>query len=543
MLKVFIVDDETRHRDAIRDAVDWRDLGLVLAGEAKDGVQALEQLVSAAPDILITDVRMPHLDGLSLAKAAREFLPRLRVIFVSGFDEFDYVSEALRLSAAAYVLKPVDQAELGEILCKLVEERRRELRDGEEQEALRRRVQESLPILRERFLREWLLGRVEPGRLPDALAYHDLKLGKPPYGVLALRAELPDNLGSGEGEEEREVLRAAIDRGVGECLRGEAAGLFTWLRDAEMAVVLWGAVVTLDADRLQAAAEEVAARIRESSGLSALIGVGNPAADPAGVIVSARQARHALRMRFTPALDGGVVHYRDTAQEIGDPDFAYAELEAKVMETIRSGDGPGTVEIARARLTKLCGNTAHGYLRSVCLSLALAARRAFSSEEEDKAGGLAADDAFWRLADDKLSPAQTVSSCLDYLSGKALRAAGLRRTRRARLAARLEETASRRYAEDLSLARLAEELHLTPAYLGTIFREETGLSFQDYLTQVRMDRAKELLADFDLPVCEVASRTGFSNVSYFCSVFRNKVGKAPKTYRESLMGGTPDARA
>jgi len=128
MYKVFFVDDEASMRTGIRDSIEWNDSGFILAGEAPDGEMALSLMQEIMPDILITDVRMPFMDGIELSREAKKVMPWIKIIILSGHDEFEYAKQAISIGVEDYLLKPVTSAKLmetlGEIADRIDKERR-----------------------------------------------------------------------------------------------------------------------------------------------------------------------------------------------------------------------------------------------------------------------------------------------------------------------------------------------------------------------------------------------------------------------------------
>jgi two-component system response regulator YesN len=129
MFKVMIADDESWIRKGLRAMIEWDDLGLVFDSEATDGLEALQLSESRFPDILITDVRMPGIDGLQLAERMLKLIPRLKVLIISGYSEFEYVKRAIQIDAISYILKPINPAELNETLKKAVEKLKSEMQE------------------------------------------------------------------------------------------------------------------------------------------------------------------------------------------------------------------------------------------------------------------------------------------------------------------------------------------------------------------------------------------------------------------------------
>ncbi len=136
--KAFFVEDEIVTREGIRDNVDWQGNGFEFCGEAPDGEMALPLLQATQPDLLITDIKMPFMDGLELCKIVRERMPRVKIVILSGHDEFEYAQKAINLGVTEYLLKPVTAQDLHRVLRRIAaqidRERREQERSGKAQE-------------------------------------------------------------------------------------------------------------------------------------------------------------------------------------------------------------------------------------------------------------------------------------------------------------------------------------------------------------------------------------------------------------------------
>jgi two-component system response regulator YesN len=158
--KVFLVEDEIVTRDGIRENVDWESAGFTLCGEASDGEMALPLIEETQPDVLITDIKMPFMDGLQLSKIIREHFPWIKVIILSGHDEFDYAQSALKMGVTEYLLKPVSAIDIQSVLESLGDTLRNEHEEQEHLKQLQRSVEGSLILQREQFLLRLVMGGV-----------------------------------------------------------------------------------------------------------------------------------------------------------------------------------------------------------------------------------------------------------------------------------------------------------------------------------------------------------------------------------------------
>ncbi|WP_258168728.1 response regulator, partial [Paenibacillus sp. AR247] len=152
MYKVFIVDDEAVVRDGLKRTIGWQELGFELIGDYANGREALEAIDLNMPDLIISDISMPFMDGLALTAAAGSKYPHIKMIILTGYDEFEYAQQAIRLKVSDFILKPITAQEIRELLLKVKAEMDEETRRREDFSRLYSQLKQSLPLLKERFL-------------------------------------------------------------------------------------------------------------------------------------------------------------------------------------------------------------------------------------------------------------------------------------------------------------------------------------------------------------------------------------------------------
>ena len=176
LYRVLLVDDEQDIREGISRKMDWLGLGFSLVGEAANGQDALELAETLRPDVILTDIKMPFMDGLELCRILTDRLPAARFVVFSGFDDFEYAKQAIQMNVVEYILKPINADELSDVLRRLKEQLDRERAERRNVERLRSRYTENLPILRELFYANLLDGRIEPGTERERAARLDIEL-------------------------------------------------------------------------------------------------------------------------------------------------------------------------------------------------------------------------------------------------------------------------------------------------------------------------------------------------------------------------------
>jgi len=188
--KVFLVEDEIFTREGIRNTLDWETLGFTFCGEASDGEIALPMIQSSKPDVIITDIKMPFMDGLQLTKIVREHMPWVKIIILSGHDEFIYAQSAVKLGVTEYLLKPVSAQDLSKVLKKLSVTLDREHQDREKLKSLVGNNEVNLVLSRENFLLKLVMGGVSSAEAIEQSQQFGLDIVARYYLVVLIRIEL-----------------------------------------------------------------------------------------------------------------------------------------------------------------------------------------------------------------------------------------------------------------------------------------------------------------------------------------------------------------
>jgi len=510
MYKVMIVDDEPLIREGLKTIVDWEAHGFRVAGTAADGLDALEKAPEIGPDLIIVDVRMPGMDGLQFIRALQERRPGAppRILILSGHADFEYARQAMTLRAEGYLLKPVDEDELSAALHRLKEALDDDRRTGNAKP-------DAAAWTRERIAAAILSG--EDGQVPEA-AIRAADQGGGSFELLLVKPLSREEIDAESSARVRRELEAGFER-TG---RG-----FLVSADPYLALVL-----TEEAG--QARAHSAAYREIEAacaaSGLDFIVVSGGTATSVRELGRPFREARELMSRRFV--LEGGRIHGpEERRKEAAEPAEA-PDLEAAGERLLLALDA-GNAEAASALID----------------SVGAAMLEADMAEPAIKAGfAQLLTTALGKLAqtrpEHKASCQSLATEALDIYaeyrySGMLNRLLGLVREAAEELRSyggdqqvqRMIELIRRNYRENLKLESLAEALSYNSSYLGKLFKNATGESFNTYLDKVRIEKAKELLGE-GMKVYQVAERVGYSNVDYFHGKFRKYVGVSPSAYRK-----------
>ena len=197
MYSVLMVDDEEDVVRAMQKKIDWESIGFRIMGYAHNGIEALDLAEQEAPDVVLTDIKMPYMDGLELAHNLKIMYPAVRILIFSGFDEFEYAKEAIRLEVEEYILKPVDADELRRIFTKIRESLDREMDEKRNVQKLRDYYMESLPLLQENFYSSLVEGNVSEADLTRFLSDYQIEMKSPMYAAVVIHTsttQLPEGI-------------------------------------------------------------------------------------------------------------------------------------------------------------------------------------------------------------------------------------------------------------------------------------------------------------------------------------------------------------
>lgn len=528
-----VADDEPEIREGFRDRVPWAELGFRFAGACADGREALELAEREAPDVLMTDINMPFLDGLSLCERVAEVSPSTKVLILTGYDDFDYARKALKLQVVDFILKPVTPAEFRAVLGSLKARLDAERRAVGDLERLRSQLEESLPLLRERFLNRLAAGGPDGGDAAERAA----RLGVPfdpaaDYGC-AIALDF-DRRSRGE-QDDLAVLavRRAAEEAFPACVRRAS---FQG-PDEKVAVLCWGSDGPLLYRECLKAALAARSRLAKAGFAGAAAGVGEAARGLEGTASAYREAARALaagRLRG----GGRVVAYRelvgDASRAEEAPSIRGRAIAAALKAASEAEARKAVDDLADSFRTcpspaacRLAAGMALAFVVRTLEELEVPAADVFSGDA----------DPFSEAA--ALADPEAVREWFGAVCGRVLLCLASRQENFARSKAREAlDFIEARYADpEISLTVLCKELGISASYFSAVFKKYRERTFVEELTETRMRRAMELLRTTNAKTAEIASAVGYRDPHYFSLCFRKFSGATPSGYREGASGG------
>ena len=526
LLKVFLVEDECVVREGLRDCIDWERYGFEFCGDAPDGELALPQIRKLRPDILITDIKMPFMDGLALSKLVCAELPETRIILISGHNDFEFAQEAIEIGVEQYLLKPVTKASL----LKTLEDVSRKIDEEREQKDYLRRFQQEGPEY-EQFARRKFFEQITSGTLRVSEIYEQAKklqidIDAEGYTVILLTLQSRGTAEYSQTLAERlEELMAYLLR-YGEYLLFRC-NLMTYC------VIVKGSAAGLD-EAVRRCLENIERRCGGDEALAWYAAVSEPVArlsELPGCYASAHTIlsyRHLLPERHVLTADVLQKPQRGTLPAL-DASKADPAIIRNFLQTGMREEIPDFVSEYLASF----GNALDSMLFRQYVLLELR----FSAIRAAKSFGYSQEEFLRPLTSGQELPADGGRETLEKSCAALLRRA---------IELREEESGNQyksmlkralRYIdqnytdETLSLNTVAKAANISPNYFSGVFSQEMGQTFVEYLTEKRMERAKELLRYSGKRSSEVAYEVGYRDPRYFSFLFKKTQGCTPSSYR------------
>lgn len=521
MWNVVIADDEKLICRLIETLVDWQSLNMQVVGKAGNGLEAIQMVKQLHPHLLITDIRMPGCDGLELIRQARENSPDIEIVIISGYAHFEYAKTAIAYGVGNYILKPINQEELNKTLQKIV--LRLEEREGRGQaEAGGESGQLSPQRLRESFIRELLDGRRDftPEELATEYQLHIQGFQLQPFFL---------KLDLNEGELS-EPARAIIRQKVEEIFQAVLLPLCTegalYLKDfAGYGVLVYP---PQEQDPVRRGLRELLKRLEANRSLFGQVeftaGQGRGTQDPNELAQSLSAARLAVEERL---IEGRGRVFEEVPPDSGLPRQTILNHYTKLVDHGLEILDNGALQLARDSLRAAILTEPRVRGREI-MELVLDAGRIFAL----RAGlGDGAIQAFQRRCAQR-GRMELLFQELERLHTQTLEELRSRKesedARPIRLA---KQFVQENYGKNITLEDVCSAVGFSSAYFSALFKKETGEGFSKYLTQVRIDRAKELLRETDMPVAEVCEAVGYSDRKHFTQTFHKMTGVNPAEFR------------
>ena len=531
LYKIMLVDDEEEVRTSIIKKINWEANGFEVVGDAENGRDALEKIEILEPNVIITDIRMPYMDGLALAESLRQKFPSIKVIIFSGFDDFSYAKEAIRLGVAEYILKPVNVDELTEILKRVRAKLDEEIESARDIDILRESYRMSLPVLREQFLNKLIIkrGLFDEPSIDGHLAEYGMNIGNAnKWVVCAVNIELENANIRGELLKEKELIPIYVKKFIEEKLSPYYRNVvFDSVQDAEPVII-----VAIDDDNSQTALTDVMRDVCKTAkrvlGVGITVGIGRSSQTLSDISASYKTAIDAVGYKKIVGTEN-VVYIHDV-EPVSTGVLRFEEKEEEeLVSAIKFGGEERIAEVVTGLADKLDEVKVHSRQYQAYMLRILTCIMDLMQQYEISLAGLENYmETVTRIKDGESLKEWLLGICNNINLGMQQK----RETTSKQIVKEAKEYILENYTNaELSLEVICRHLHLSPAYFSSLFKKETGQTYINYLTDIRLNKAVELLGTTDEKTYMIAEKVGYLEQNYFSYVFKKKFGISPTKYR------------
>ena len=536
MFKVFLVEDEFTVRERMKRNISWEEHGFILVGEAGDGEIAYPMILENKPDIIITDIKMPFMDGLELSRLVKTSMPQIKIIILSGYDEFDYAKQAIGIGITDYLLKPIAAKKLIESMKKvaLIIEKERVQEAHLKQHLVSE--EESKENARKRFFNELVTCKRTTIELLDRAKTLNIELVSPVYNILLIKVLL-EEVTFNDYDEVQSSLNEKFSKW---CAEDTDCILFN--RDTEG----WAIILKKALNHEKAVEEKVVGVLQKMMEdyqvLSYCIGVGHQVQRISEISTCFDAASKALAYRYLLS-EKQVIYYDQLEQysmipeneniSISDVDVTKFD-QRTINDFLRTGIKGQGGDFAKEYLQSMGQGTdsllfrqyimMDIYFNVISFIEQLGYERAYILE-------VCGDIKEMTLI------IQSKEKAISYLDNLLVKALLLRDERGSKRYSHLLEEAKayiqKNYnKESISLNNVAEHVNVSASHFSAIFSQEMEQTFISYLTEIRMKKAKELLRCSAMKTLEVGFAVGYKDPHYFSYLFKKTQNYTPKEYRK-----------
>ncbi len=523
--KLFLVEDEIVARKSIRDNINWSATGFEFCGEASDGEIALPLIQSVRPDVLITNIKMPFMDGLRLIRVIRKSMPDIKIIILSRHGEFDYVHEAIKLGITEYLLKPITPEKLTAVLQRVASQLDEGRQARENLQGLKNQVEDSLVILREKFLLKVVLGNIPPSEIVEKAHRLKLDMLARAYQVMVVKAELYMGAINQISVAKLEYIETLISR-----VTQDHTSIISFHKDVEeLVLIIKGDSTKQLEQRTYFLARLLKEDVESQMECLLTIGIGSPKERLRDVAQSFSEAyRNTLSLNGQISLNG-------LTDQLGSSDLQ--KLDGTMIEQfLKTGIKADLDKFYESNISPLSKSLLNPpiFLHYFIVGLLITTSR-FITGLGGNPGDILSQ---WQQPETVIGLIKTPQQIKEQTYKFLLAALDFRDNYASKqsqyddMIHNAHSYIDEHFADaEISLNEVAAHVSLSGSHFSMIFSRETGETFIEYLTRQRIKKARELLRTTSLNAKEIAFEVGYNNPHYFYLVFKKFSGVSPTEFR------------
>ncbi|SEA32904.1 two-component system, response regulator YesN [Thalassobacillus cyri] len=510
MKKIFLLDDEVQVREGIKNSVDWANKGFDYCGDAPDGEVALPLIKKQQPDIVITDIKMPFMDGLELSRILREEMPDTKIIILSGHDEFEYAREAMRIQIADYCLKPISADELLKTLYKVSSQIDQEALEKKKMNELQNEATKNRTRYQETFLNEVCEGSFSPSDAVKKAAQLEVELIASFYYVLLLETE-------------------SIPIDIIDSIQTDYPCLSFKSTKKEMVFIMKGETESRIHEERYEVKERLADKIKQDIERPILYGFGKVESRIHGISLSYSQAVEDKNYNKMVQRNKA----QDSEENILHNDEMFISNRNELISFLKNGDPTEITAFAKSytSLIEASNNSAAFFLYYSLIDFTLTIKQ-YLKEQEIEDVVLLKEMANREVLAGWIKEYSEVESYIADMLQLVMKSGIFSSGKVNPLIRKAQDYIQEHFNDsELSLQTVADKVNVSPSYFSRMFSKETGKTLVEYITSIRIEHAKKLLKSTNQRTYEIAQRVGYSDSHYFCNLFKKVTGMTTRQYK------------
>ena len=537
MFKVLIIDDEPIIRKGLKNIINWKNFGCEVCGEAEDGLGGSELIQKQLPDIIITDIKMPEVDGLTMLREIKSAVPDSKIIILTGYRDFDYAHEAIKLGAFDFLLKPTKIEELTAVIARAVKEIKFQKKREDELEKLKVLFRQNIPVLREKLLYDVIHGiNANEEDILQKLELFDITMKT--FFTLIVQNDSEDADNGEISQYDRHLYQFGIINTFSEVFSDKFNVISIALNNISIAFLVMPANYIEDITELVnkkcAYLQEI---IRNCFGFTVSIAVSSEGTLPTQLPQKFKECKETMEYKFYMG-NNSIIFHSDAHAFFKYDDHSIPErLQKALLEGIKSGNEFAVRERLHDISSYVKGSDHIGkeFIKNFywnILSSINIIRMSLPSNDGDKRTEYRELSGLYSLIE-KCSSTDELSTVLDEAAlSVTFRVSSYNKGSIKLILRNAVEYLQAHYTEQISLNEVAKHTFVSTYYISRMFKKELGKNFVDFLNELRIEKAKEMLKDVRFKAYEVAEKVGIPDAHYFSRLFKKHVGVTPTEFRE-----------
>lgn len=526
MYNVLLADDESVIIDGLKRLIPWEEYGLAIKDIAKDGETALNLIKNNGFDILLTDVKMPKMNGLDLLRNINDCNINIKSVIISGYDEFEYIKQAMQFGIQNYLLKPINDTELSSTLLNIINK----LND-EKKNRLMHEINAN--TIFDNILLRMMSGSIENDELVNRAKILDIDICKTNYLTAVAKLYQDEK----RGVDSSHVIQSLQQKTDEICLalkgsqpeKDKTGSCYISILPSNELILLFGSNETIDMAAMHKALQDQLNVICKKAGCYYFAALGSLCQGIELVADSFANARKMLAYSFI--MDHNmVVSYENMVNRASDLNIKL-NISLKDLDNLLLKDSVGNCETKINNVfseIKKQPAFSPSEFKSLVVNLFFHVFGICESSK-DVSFGVDFGHALYNILN--MENIEEIRNWFLHTATEIIERRNNQKENMNPIAKNILSYVESHYKDDLCLKTIADKLNLSPTYCGQIFKQETGVLFTEYLCNYRIEKAKHMLLNTNMKSCDIAEHIGFFNSNYFANVFNKKVGMYPSKFR------------